>query len=305
MSFGVYGQVLKRFRHPNVTQLALGRRLLGVFSDADEALFSDSTISDLFNGKKNLNHEDVRAAGDIDPHDALARFEARVVPLLDEARLNDAAMTMRAAFAADDGIPERAVIDSVESLTKSEALCAKALEPVGFLTGSLLYLVRETRNRGTAESCRKAVSLVATMARGDGTVCDRVLWSRGASSLKACQGDMFALADEYAPARCIVTVPVDTGFCVWLQGSMESLEPGLVSENSVHGIFLMRMLSCGATPEDVHGRVVSSLVRQGVSFAKTCDDPLDGLPIGSVAAIDEGSITYYRDYLAIKEALGC
>lgn len=120
----------------------------------------------------------------------------------------------------------------------------------------------------------------------------RVLWREGCNSLMAQEGDLFSLAGEGAPTRRIVVIPVDTGFCTRLQNSLEAQEPGLVSENTLHGKFLIRMESSGVDSSELEMRIASNLSKQGLACPGERGEGRS-FPIGTVAVIDEADASYF------------
>ena len=298
LCLSVFVRALLCCRLPYVTQLSLGRALLGSLHEGESVFYSDSTISDLVNGKKNQNPDDVEQARACDPSALSVRIAQDVVPLLDASKIPLLVLALKDVIAKDEEIAESAIVECVSKMTKAELLATQECVSTDFLAGVFLYAVTHVGNRGTGDYARqitheymegfrssKAPMPFVLERRTNGDSGATVLWQRGASSLSVAFCDLFAGAQGGLSAdKRIVVVPVDTSFNTRLSSNLETEAMPAVSENTLHGKWLMLEGSRGQTRETLDRRILANLRARGI-----CDKA----SVGTVIPLDEGNTVFY------------
>jgi hypothetical protein len=303
----VYLNIVKAFRAPAVSQVEIGNKLLEAATGETFMRYDDGQISDLFHGKKNVGESVIYAARNIDERAYLGRFEELVLPLVNANELSTVVAAVRNAIAGDDCINPQTVIDPISETTKFQISRCASFSSVGFLAKAFLYALLNVENKGTradakavdtafieeAERASRSISLVSSeevsMAES------RLLWRSGPNSVSVAAGDIFnkGIFDSYSP-RALAVVPVDTSFSVSLANGLEVGDPFLVSPNSIHGKFLRAVYATSCMEDELRRRIDDSLDRAGLHR-----DSRGRCPLGSIAVIDDGCVSYCL--LAIAE----
>lgn len=298
LCFGTYGQVLKRCVRAGVTQVELGNKLL-YSVNGTYAHYSDSQVSDLFNGRKNIGSSEAENAQFCDRPSLVERFANHVSPLLDSGKVPLAVAAVRAIARADEALNPRTVINPIDGLTKSDAAKQACFDPWGFLAGVLAFVVAEAVNRGAKDDCDAvgelfdeglmmevaAITLVDAYDKIESHSCR--IWADGPSSLDVVEGDLFELASSEVGdfIKRIAVIPVDVDFTTQIATSLEELDEGGISPKSVHGKWLLGLMSGGMSKTEISERIVSVLERQGLDGS--------GVPVGTVSVVDLGATAYY------------
>ena len=315
LCFGTYGQVLLRCRRNGVTQLELGRGLLySVNGDTNTGRYDDSTISNLFKGKRNLSPSDVESARYGDGAEITERLSRELSPLLAEDKIPLAIAALKEIVGRDDELGAATLVDEASGLTKEEIVRSSVFDPWRFLAGILMYVVGEAPNMGHGADCITVKGLftskladaarLLTLSSASGSLeslQSAIIWADGPSSLSVIEGDLFSLVAQCAGPKRIAVIPVDTSFSTEMSESLEVIDGGKVSEQTIHGKWLLRMRDDGISIEEVASRIRGSLVMQGLLGA---EDEID-VPVGTVAAIDLGGVAYYLLAIARMDADGC
>lgn len=128
------------------------------------------------------------------------------------------------------------------------------------------------------------------------------LWHRGNNSIKLISGDIIKIAFENNQnERRIVVIPVNTAFDTQLSTNAEVDLFPLVSEKTIHGQWLMRILQVMDKGE-LDRRIQNYLNASGKkpsSKSQGTGGKADKYPIGTTVVIQHGSTIYYL--LAISD----
>lgn len=307
LCLSVYMQTLKAFKKSSTTQKELGNKLLKAVNPDNYIEYDDSQISDLFHGKKNAGPYEIAAAKNLDKESYLSCFFDKVMPLLSVGFQPHAIAAFKIIIASDSTISDSAELDFTSGLTKHEVLLSDSFCPHTLLAGLLLYALCETQNRGTQKfaaeinasfierATKEAACITLLKSPGKQSHPFIELWRNGSGSISVKSGDIFSWASTSGNKRkCLLTIPVDTSFSTDLAVSIENSNPFLISENTLHGIFLKRHLYEEASLIDLKARIKTELNNSRIK-----KDEDGHYPIGSIAAIENEGITYCL--LAISE----
>ena len=253
LCFGTYAKVLLRCRRTGVTQVELGRELFASINGGVDVYYSDSSISDLVNGRKNLGPFDVESARSSSSAEIARRFRNEMEPLLDENKVSLAVAAVRELALNDGDIGPLSIVDRVGGLTKSELERTLCFNPWAFLAGVLIFVASDVRNRGAEQDCASVGELfterlnevAASFVLGErpdresGRSC--CVWMDGPSSLTVIEGDLFELVDRGGEAfgKGIAVVSVDSGFSTEISRRLEEIDDHGISENTLHGKWLL------------------------------------------------------------------
>ena len=310
LCFGTYAKVLLRCRRTGVTQVELGRELLLSVNGNGKVHYSDSSISDLVNGRKNLGPSDVESARFGSCEEIAERFRNEMEPLLDENQVSLAVAAVRELALNDGDIGPLSIVDRVGGLTKSELERTLCFDPWTFLAGALIFVASEVRNRGAEQDCASVGELfterldevAASFILGEGpdqkSGRSHCVWMDGPSSLTVIGGDLFELVDRGGEAfgKGIAVVPVDSGFSTEISRRLEEVDEHGISENTLHGKWLLKLMSDGMPKEELDRRINAVLVKQGLTGG--------GTTIGAVSVIDVGATAYYLLAISRMDANG-
>ena len=113
------------------------------------------------------------------------------------------------------------------------------------------------------------------------------MWADGPSSLTVIEGDLFERVSTSGEtlSKSIAVVPVDSAFTTQLSTRLEELDEAGVSERTLHGKWLLKLMSDGLSKDELDKRVSAVLMKQGLFGNET--------PIGTVSVIDIGATAYY------------
>ena len=125
-----------------------------------------------------------------------------------------------------------------------------------------------------------------------------VIWNNGSNSIEIIEGDIFKFAFENRSRtiKNIVVIPVNTAFDTHVSTKLETEGTPLVSENTLHGQWLIRWVRSGKSVTDLDSRIVESLNCQGKmpsNKSKTKNGKADCYEIGTTVIIDIGKAAFY------------
>ncbi len=124
------------------------------------------------------------------------------------------------------------------------------------------------------------------------------LWEKGKNSVVAMPGDIFKFGfdNRSKTTKNIVVIPVNTAFDTHITTQLENDGIPLVSQTTIHGQWLNRIIKSGETEDDLYNRISQNLKQRGyvpVDTAKTNNGRVECYPIGSVAVIDTDKTVFY------------
>ena len=129
-----------------------------------------------------------------------------------------------------------------------------------------------------------------------------LIWNRGVNSIDVQSGDLFCFGfDNRHKKKNIVVIPVNTAFDTHVTRKFEGITYPLVSENTIHGQWLLRLKASGEKIDCIDERITESLNRLGFHPAKESQSEngkKDCYPIGSVAVIETSNAVYFLTAIA-------
>lgn len=125
-----------------------------------------------------------------------------------------------------------------------------------------------------------------------------VIWNNGRNSIEIVEGDIFkfAFGNRSNTIKNIVVIPVNTAFDTQVSTKLETDGIPLVSENTLHGQWLIRWIRSGKSLANLDYRIVESLNYQGkmpFGISKSKNGKADCYEIGTTAIIDIGKAVFY------------
>ena len=130
-----------------------------------------------------------------------------------------------------------------------------------------------------------------------------LIWKCGINTIDVQTGDLFRYGFENrSKKRNIIVIPVNTTFDTHVTREIENNPYPVVSENTIHGQWIIRMKASGEQIEKIDDRIVKSLNNGG--FLPVCDyinrhGKTTLYPIGSIAVIETNNAFYFL--VAISE----
>lgn len=127
---------------------------------------------------------------------------------------------------------------------------------------------------------------------------DAIIWNNGSNSIEIVEGDIFKFAFENRSrtTKNIVVIPVNTAFDTQVSTKLETDGIPLVSENTLHGKWLIRWIRSGESVADLDSRIIESLNCQGkmpTGKSKSKNGKADCYEIGTAAIIDIEKAAFY------------
>lgn len=132
----------------------------------------------------------------------------------------------------------------------------------------------------------------------------RIIWKQGANMLEIIEGDLFyyGFNNRKKNTRNIVVIPVNTAFDTHVTRKVENDPMPVVSETTLHGQWVTRMIQSGTSIVELDQRIKESLSCHGYIPTKTIQSENAKntvYEIGSIAVIETSNTIYYL--LAISE----
>ena len=127
---------------------------------------------------------------------------------------------------------------------------------------------------------------------------DAIIWNNGSNSIEIVEGDIFKFAFENRSrtTKNIVVIPVNTAFDTHVSTKLETDGIPLVSENTLHGKWLIRWMRSGESVADLDSRIAESLNCQRkmpTGKSKSKNGKADCYEIGTTAIIDIEKAAFY------------
>ena len=172
--------------------------------------------------------------------------------------------------------------------------CTALAKAEGVFPGNNLQVddVKDALSVILTELLLKAVS-ESNLAKTDSVL----IWKHGLNSIDVQTGDLFRFGfDNRHKKKNIVVIPVNTAFDTHVTRKFEGETYPLVSENTVHGQWLVRLKETGERLDLIDERIAVSLRRTGfcpIKESKTENGKKDCYPMGSVAIIETSNAVYF------------
>lgn len=124
-----------------------------------------------------------------------------------------------------------------------------------------------------------------------------IIWKKGTNYVDVQTGDLFHFGfDNRHKKKNIVVIPVNTAFDTHITREIENDPYPLVSENTVHGQWLIRMKESGIQSDQLDIRISESLGRLGftpVGESMGEHGKRECYPVGAVAIIETSNAIYF------------
>ncbi len=162
LCFSTFSSILVKCKAQSTKQVALGRAMLNALHPNCEGDYSDSSISDLVHGKKNIPILDVDDAKNCNPKKLAEQFRKDVIPLLDSNKIGNIVLALKDVVSQDSIIERNTIVELVNNMTKQAFLEKDAFVFADLLAGLLLYIIRNTNNSGTKSDADSVTSEYVT-----------------------------------------------------------------------------------------------------------------------------------------------
>ena len=118
----------------------------------------------------------------------------------------------------------------------------------------------------------------------------QIIYQNGANSVDLVFGDIFKFGfDNRKREKNIIVIPVNTSFASHITAKVEKEKFPLVSEKTIHGMWLSRMYKCNYEEEEINNSIKSYLERYNISPI----DNYNNYPIGTISEIYHKNMIFY------------
>lgn len=167
-------------------------------------------------------------------------------------------------------------------------------------------IIDENRSSGVQDDLKTILTRLLLKSLSNNNKADTdidLLWKHGINTVDVQSGDLFHFGfDNRHKKKNIVVIPVNTAFDTHVTRKLEGETYPIVSENTIHGQWLVRLKMTGESLEFIGERINDSLKRTGFDPIKESNSENGNnrsYPIGSVAIIETKNAFYFL--LAISE----
>jgi len=156
LCFASYAKILVACKAVGVTQTTLIAQVITSFCGTLDAwnIENSATISSIIKGNKNLPSYVPVNARNCNPVDVIDFFTNKIIPLLDDSKLDNLVLCLKDIIRNDNNIGSKTIVDSVSKRTKDELLNCEEENLAKFLVGILLYIAKNTNNKDCAETIK-------------------------------------------------------------------------------------------------------------------------------------------------------
>lgn len=313
---GTFLTTLKICKAPTTKQKKLGEAVFHAIKPEFDCGDDDSAISAVFRGKRNLHSFLQLEFDDINPRIFALRFAKEVIPLLDEnKKIHMVGLLL--TLIGEDSIDDETHVELVNNIKKKNLAHMQEFVFEDFLAGVFLYTIRFTDNLNKEAEVKayklfaeeelynqqKTISFVSQYMEGPFYESDDIrpvisIYNQGGTIIDVLHVDIFELKAEKAN----IVIPVNTSFETEIEAIIGDYIIPLVSENTIHGQWIIYMKKRGISIFDVDNQIKNSLRRNNILKCKvrnTMVGKQDIYPIASVASISLEGNKYYL--LALSE----
>lgn len=149
----------------------------------------------------------------------------------------------------------------------------------------------ETMNLSKKGLSQLLTKLLFNAIREDNRISstESYLWKHGVNSVSFISGDIFKYGfNNRRSKKNIIVIPVNTSFSTHVTRAQENEPFPLVSENTLHGKWLTRIIASGVSEKELTKRIQRSLEVAGIHQIHE-----NQYPIGSIAVIETDSASYW------------
>ena len=235
----------------------------------EELFFNKTVISELLHNKRNVPTSIQKALERCDSNQVIEdSFLYLTENVPDPALIGEAVEQIKVKIKADT------------SFNSQQKNIIEISDPVCFLS-SAFVLALKTNNIITNSD-------------------DIVLWQNGNNELNVIYADIFKYGFDNRKNHNIIVIPVDTTFETHISGINEKSQFPLVSEKTLHGMWLSRMKKCGYSEEDIKNQLKDSLMQHQISPSSSDDcSKSEQYPYGTIAQFSHIKNCFYL--IAISE----
>ena len=122
-----------------------------------------------------------------------------------------------------------------------------------------------------------------------------ILWKRGPNQMSVVSGDLFQFSSNNR-RKNIVVIPVNTAFDTCITKSLEGEKRPLVSENTIHGKWLIRMRKANEDLNQLYERIRNSIENLGQRPVREIHDTNGKrtcYPIGTTSIIEKENAIFF------------
>ena len=190
------------------------------------------------------------------------------------------------SFLSDYIDPNRqtTLLEELTALAKTEGVFSDSNLDVDDNKGKLSVILTELLLKAISDSNLAEAGIV-------------LIWKHGLNSIDVQTGDLFHFGfDNRHKKKNIVVIPVNTAFDTHVTRRFEGETFPLVSENTVHGQWLVRLEKTGEKLDRIDERITDSLKRSGfypIKESKAGNGKKDCYPVGSVSIIETSNAVYF------------
>ena len=229
--------------------------------DKDKPIFTKSYVSELMNNNRNI-----------------PKWICKVLLIDDfEQKINEVVNSF-----VNDEIDRDLLVDSIKEL-KDKISKAKNLN-------------KEQINKiSNVENDKNFLSTAFTLALKVDNKIERknftkIIWKNGANSLNIIFGDIFKYGfSNRKKEKNIIVIPVNTSFETHITTKSEKEKFPLVSEQTIHGMWLSRMYECGYKEQEINDSIQSYLKKYNISLI----NDYNNYPIGTISEIYHENTIFY------------
>lgn len=176
------------------------------------------------------------------------------------------------------------LIKELRIISREEKIVFEPFENIKSIKEELSILLTDLIIRAISENNMSSPEIVS-------------IWKNGLSSIDVQSGDLLRFGfNNRRKKKNIIVIPVNTAFDTHVTRTMESEAHPLVSENTVHGQWLVRLKESGEQLDQIDDRITESLKKTGFLPEKEAGGENGKrvcYPIGSVAVIETNNAIYF------------
>ncbi len=123
-----------------------------------------------------------------------------------------------------------------------------------------------------------------------------IIWKMGENSVEVITDDLFRFAFTNRQKKSVVVIPANTAFDTCVSTALDTAEAPIVSENTIHGQFLLRWEKSGQSIIDLDTKIYENLSGRGIQpthKSLSNNGKPDCYDVGTVAIVDNKNTAYF------------
>ena len=189
-------------------------------------------------------------------------------------------------------LDESILNNSVDSLIAEFTDLLKTDSSIDFKTVERILSLCDDNNAFLLE-----IFKISVLADNKSSSDSIILWENGVNSVNVMSGDIFTFPfGNRKKYTCITVIPVNTSFDTHISRKYENESFPLVSEKTLHGQWLQRIVKSGTDEDKIYEKIVTGLkVRKIQPIGRSLSDnaKTDCYPIGTVAVYEHNGNFFY------------